>query len=512
LLARLGAGGMGVVYLGTGRAGTTRTVTTGAGTTTTVITNVAIKVLRPELADDADFRARFRREVTALSRVRGLCTVQVIEADVDAERPYLVTEYVAGPTLAQWVTEHGPLGAGMLRALAAGLAEALAAIHAAGVVHRDLKPGNVLLAADGPRVIDFGIAQTLDATSVTRTGMSVGSPGYMAPEQVRGKSGPAADIFSWGLTVGYAASGQPPFGTGPADAIFYRVLHDEPDIAAVPGPLKPLVTAALAKTPEDRPTATQLLAPELTTAEPGPERQAVSAGSVGPALDAMLARTWLVPAQPPPPATVIRLPTGQPDGPVRRARRGSLTGRYPFLLPAAGAAAVLIGVVAGLTAGHSGQAGPAGTPVALADGGTIDLTPFGTCGAGCPAFVANPDAEVSGDASGDLQWLLQTGYTPIVTSQWTQSYGSLNVIIARPFGSTDKGLRAFFFSQGSLIGEDVPGGDGSASVQEFPLAYDEIDLRYQLHGTSASVADVRFQLLNNRLVMLDPMPPQPFRG
>src|SRR5258707_1157330 len=203
LSARLGAGGMGVVYLGTARDGSL----------------AAIKVLRSELADDAEFRARFRREVAALERVSGICTVRVIEADTESDRPFLTTEYAAGPTLAEHVRDFGPLAPPMLYGLATGLAEALTAIHAAGIVHRDLKPGNVLLTRDGPKVIDFGIAQALDFTSVTRTVLSVGSPGFMAPEQVRGQAGQPADVFAWALTVAYAASGQPPFGTGTPDAI-----------------------------------------------------------------------------------------------------------------------------------------------------------------------------------------------------------------------------------------------------------------------------------------------------
>jgi serine/threonine protein kinase len=531
LLARLGAGGMGVVYLGTARRGP-------------ATSNVAIKVLRPELADDADFRARFRREVLALSRVRGLCTVRVLEADVDCERPYLVTEYVAGPTLAEWVTEHGPLSSGMLHGLAAGLAEALAAIHAAGVVHRDLKPGNVLLAADGPRVIDFGIAQTLDATSVTRTGMSVGSPGFMAPEQVRGKSGPAADIFAWGLTIGYAASGQPPFGTGPPDAIFYRILHDDPDIEAVPATLQPLVTAALAKAPEDRPTAAELLAPPLMAAPEagvvGP--QAVAADSPGSALRAMLSRTWLVPVSSRPDVTL-----------ARRSRRRSLAARSPFLVPVAAALVSLLGGLLVLAVGAARHAEVAAFPATPAypcsslgcTGSTvyqgvpsaeptwaspgppsmvpsigpttttslpvsrIPVSPFGPCQTSCPSFVPAPSVQVSGDATSDGLWLEQQGYAPLANGpQWGDAWWILNVIVAR----TQGGLRAFFFDDGILIGYDVPDGDGSTGLQAFRLADNEIDIRYQLHGTSASVADVRFQLTGNQLVTLDPMPPWQVRN
>jgi serine/threonine protein kinase len=159
---------MGVVFLGEAKDGS----------------QAAIKMLRPELADDQEFRIRFRREVAMLTRVQGLCTVRVIEADTESTKPFLATEYADGPSLAEHVGQHGPLGPDLLYGLATGLAEALAAIHAAGVIHRDLKPGNVLLTQTGPKVIDFGIAQALDSTSLTKTGMTVGSPGFMAPEQI----------------------------------------------------------------------------------------------------------------------------------------------------------------------------------------------------------------------------------------------------------------------------------------------------------------------------------------
>ena len=191
--------------------------------------------------------------------VRGECTVRVIEADTTSSQPFMVTEYAAGPSLSEYIDANGPLGADMLYGLATGLAEALTAIHAAGVVHRDLKPSNVILGQSGPKVIDFGIAQTLDATSVTKTGMMVGSAGFMAPEQVTGRAGQAADIFAWAVTIAYAASGQPPFGTGESLAIVYRILHGSADVAAVPPALQPLVMAALAKDPQRRPTAHELL-------------------------------------------------------------------------------------------------------------------------------------------------------------------------------------------------------------------------------------------------------------
>ena len=243
LTARLGSGGMGVVYLGIGWDGS----------------QVAVKVLRPELADDQEFRRRFRREVSALMRVKGLCTVRVIEADTESAQPFMITEYAEGPSLAEYIDSHGLIGPEMLYGLATGLAEALTVIHAAGIVHRDFKPSNVILTDAGPKVIDFGIAQAMDATPMTRTGMMVGSAGFMAPEQISGRPGPPADIFVWGVTVSYAATGQPPFGTGDTHAVLYRVMHGDPDISGVPDPLRSLVAAALTKDPDRRPTARQLL-------------------------------------------------------------------------------------------------------------------------------------------------------------------------------------------------------------------------------------------------------------
>jgi serine/threonine protein kinase len=273
LTARLGSGGMGVVYLGVAPDGG----------------EVAVKVLRPELADEPEFRRRFGREVSVLTRVRGVCTVRVIEADTESARPFMVTEYADGPSLAEYIDSYGPLSADLLYGLATGLAEALTVIHAAGIVHRDLKPSNVILTAAGPKVIDFGIAQTLDTTSVTKTGMMVGSAGFMAPEQISGRPGPAADIFVWGITVGYAAAGQSPFGTGDTNAILYRVLYADPDITAVPEPLKPLVEAALAKDPQSRPAARELL-DRLTRAAIGPEP--VRQRPADSATQTVLAQTW----------------------------------------------------------------------------------------------------------------------------------------------------------------------------------------------------------------------------
>jgi len=219
LRGRLGTGGMGRVYLGLSPGGRP----------------VAVKVIRADLAQDPEFRSRFRREITVARKVSGLYTAPVIDADVDGEVPWLATAYVDGPTLADAVREHGPLPARAVLELAAGLAEGLNAIHAAGVVHRDLKPANVLLAEDGPRVIDFGISWAVEASALTHTGLVVGSPGFMSPEQAEGhEAGPPSDIFSLGAVLAFAATGQGPFGTGSTPALVYRVVHSVPRLDEVP--------------------------------------------------------------------------------------------------------------------------------------------------------------------------------------------------------------------------------------------------------------------------------------
>ncbi|MBV9450523.1 MAG: serine/threonine protein kinase [Streptosporangiaceae bacterium] len=240
---RLGEGGMGVVHLARDPEGRL----------------VALKVLRPWVAGDVNARRRLIREVETMRRVHSPYVAEVLDADVTGEFPYIVTRYVPGPTLDELVRRQGPLSASGVQRLATGLAEALAAIHAAGIVHRDLKPGNVMLTDDRPVVIDFGIAQAPEATRLTQTGMVMGTPGYLAPEVIEGKpSSPASDVHSWGATVAFAATGRPPYGTGSFETIFFRVISGRADLAGVPAPLVPLVSAALARDPARRPAATWL--------------------------------------------------------------------------------------------------------------------------------------------------------------------------------------------------------------------------------------------------------------
>ncbi|WP_030860672.1 serine/threonine-protein kinase [Streptomyces sp. NRRL S-37] len=257
LLGRLGSGGMGRVYLGRSAGGRT----------------VAVKIVHPHFALDDEFRARFRREVDAARRVGGAWTAPVLDADPGARIPWVATAYAAGPSLAAAVTDTGPLPAPTVRALGAGLAEALTAVHALNLVHRDVKPSNVLLTLDGPLLIDFGIARATDGTaSLTSTGVSIGSPGYMSPEQILGKGVTgAADVFSLGAVLAYAATGSPPFPGDSSAALLYKVVHEPPELDGtdgadgLDGELRELVEACLDKDPSARPAPAELarrLAPE----------------------------------------------------------------------------------------------------------------------------------------------------------------------------------------------------------------------------------------------------------
>jgi hypothetical protein len=246
ILEKIGEGGMGVVYLA--RDAERR--------------QVALKVLGPAVAGDPSARKRLSREVETMRRVRSPYVAEILDADVTGASPFVVTQYVQGRTLDEAVKKDGPLRGQALERFAHGLASALAAIHAAGVVHRDLKPGNVMLATSGePVVIDFGIANTADGTRVTQTGIVMGTPGYLAPEVIEGEpSSPASDVHCWGATVAFAATGRQPYGTGTFQTIFFRVLNGQAELGGVPGTMLPLLAAALTRNPRNRPSAGWLAA------------------------------------------------------------------------------------------------------------------------------------------------------------------------------------------------------------------------------------------------------------
>ncbi|GGX64411.1 protein kinase domain-containing protein [Streptomyces fructofermentans] len=241
----LGAGGMGVVHLATSASGL----------------RLAIKVVHAEYAADPEFRARFRQEVSAARRVSGAFTAPVVDADPDAELPWMATLFIPGPTLAEQVKRNGAMRAAEIRRLGAGLAEALRDIHRVGVVHRDLKPSNVLLAPDGPKVIDFGISRPTDSDLRTETGKLIGSPPFMAPEQFQRprEVGPAADVFAMGAVLAHAATGRGPFDSNSPYIVAYQVVHNEPDLAGVPDDLVPLILRCLAKDPDERPLPAEVM-------------------------------------------------------------------------------------------------------------------------------------------------------------------------------------------------------------------------------------------------------------
>ncbi|MDI2132668.1 serine/threonine-protein kinase [Yinghuangia seranimata] len=273
LIGRLGSGGMGSVYAGLDHADR----------------RVAIKIVHAQFADDREFRARFTREVALLRRVQGTCTTPVLDADVDAAQPWFACEYVPGPTLAERVDHQGPMAGDELYALATGLAEALVALHDVGIVHRDLKPQNVVCSPAGPRVLDLGIARSMEDSGLTRTGMMIGSPAWMSPERFRGQnSTPAADVYAWAMMVAYAATGTIPFGTGAPEVVALRVLQEHADTSGVPQPLRPLVDWGADKDPLRRPTAHALLSGVTTS-----WRNVLGAGSA-PAHDPVSDATSLI--------------------------------------------------------------------------------------------------------------------------------------------------------------------------------------------------------------------------
>ncbi|KLL11706.1 hypothetical protein FrCorBMG51_09985 [Protofrankia coriariae] len=358
LVGRLGSGGMGVVYLAEGPLG-----------------RVAVKLVRAELVDDASSRVRFQREIQACFRVRSPYTAQLVDFELDAEQPWLATEFVDGPDLDRRVrAEGGPLPADAQLTLATGLAEGLAAIHAAGLVHRDLKPSNVLWTGQGPRIIDFGIAAVADARPLTTTGQFVGTPAWVAPEQATGDETTAAtDIFAWAGIVVFAATGQPPFGTGRPEVVLSRVLSGGPavDYDQLAGPLRELVHAALARDPRQRPSA-QALRDDLAGISPADSDRAADGTQAAPAESAtVLSPTVTVPvrptavtAGPPLPATVHDQPAipARPARPTRWARPAVLGAAVVVV-----AGAAIAGILATRGSGDDAGDSDSGAETAVAD-------------------------------------------------------------------------------------------------------------------------------------------------
>ncbi|WP_344903387.1 protein kinase domain-containing protein [Actinomadura meridiana] len=385
MTARIGEGAQGSVFLG--ESGTGR--------------RVAVKLLHADVGNDERARTLFDRELAAARRVAPFCTARILAAEADDDVPYIVSEYIDGPSLRERISGQGvPSGDELVR-LAIGTATALAAIHEAGVVHRDFKPANVLLGADGPKVIDFGIARPLDATAATMTG-AVGTPAYMAPEQVAGAvGGPPLDMFAWGCTVAFAANGVPPFGNDSVPAIMQRVLHAEPDLGALTGDLRDLVAACLAKDAAARPTALQVLQRLLGTG-PGATLTATDGTYLlAEGTSAAAAPPATVPSPQGPPTPPPNLPPpgsgpgfgGQPPG--------SLWPSGPPLAPAPpGAPFIPPGYPQQTFPQQTGPSAPGrrnGRPLAIVGAAAAVLLVAGGVGA---AILLRDDKDPSGGASG----------------------------------------------------------------------------------------------------------------
>jgi serine/threonine protein kinase len=430
IIGRLGAGGMGTVHAGVASDGM----------------RVAVKVIHPEQAQDPEFRARFRREVELSSRVTGPHLVPLLAADPDAQTPWLATAYVPGPTLNQHVTAHGALAEGTLYAFAAATAQALAAIHAVGVVHRDVKPQNILLTPAGPRVLDFGIAHAADGTSVTRTGVMTGTPGWISPEQYRqGTAGPAGDIFAWGALVAYAATGRMPFGAGAPDVVAFRVMSGEADLDGIPLPLRRTVEKALAQEPGDRPSTAEaaqecavLLASQVTQVASAP---AVPATAVD-----MITAVWEVPAAEDP---TWRLPSDRSRSKKRLAGAAVL---------AAGVIGGLAGGVAALLPGDTGSGNHASPSAASA-------SPLVSAGSGqsSASTVKGDEAEKRQTASG----------SSASVASWNQARA------AQGAGEHDV-ARAVLHDEGVEAQDLSEGADFTPETVRFHQSRREVYLSYRL--------------------------------
>ena len=488
VVARIGTGGMGVVYLAETPAGA----------------RVALKLVRSDLAADPAFRSRFQAEVHAGQKVGGFYAARYLDADLFGDHPYLVTEYVEGDNLFDYVTGHGPLEGDQLVGLAVGLAEALVALRSADVIHLDLKPSNVVMAATGPKVVDFGISNGADnGTALAHRRTVMGSPGWMAPEQAAGCGETAAmDVFSWGATIAFAGTGRSPFGSGHRDAILYRVAQQAPDLVGLDPRLNPIVSQALEKYPALRPNADQLLLTLIKTTAPG----AVLRG-------APVALT-----------TAVRVRSGQWPAPPDRFVEPSHRTRSVWL-----SVAVLI-VVASLVglgfafSRRSNSSNNAGAPTSTDALGTSTSVPHTTTTATTTDAPASPlpattvpNADSSSfDYSAAVHTIENLGYT-VLASQGdeAQAGGPLYVLTATCTDSADGFCQnAFFFIDNRYIGTDISGKDEGVSVSWQHA--DTVALTYPLYVTedppccpTGGVRTVRFHWDGSFLRPLDELPVNP---
>ncbi len=445
LLGRIGSGGMGRVYLGRSAGGRT----------------VAVKIVHPHFALDEEFRARFRREVDAARRVGGAWTAPVLDADPDARVPWVATAYAAGPSLTAAVTELGPLPEHTVRTLGAGLAEALTAVHGLGLVHRDVKPSNVLLTLDGPLLIDFGIARATEGTaSLTSTGVSIGSPGYMSPEQILGKGVTgAADVFSLGAVLAYAATGVPPFPGDSSAALLYRVVHEPPELDGLTGDLREVTEACLDKDPSARPSPADItgrLAPE------GGAARLVSGGWLPGALVEQVSRAAV---------NLLNLETtgggpagGAASGPVGFSSPSVGEGTEPESPGAVGAVAATSGPsVSGPAPSGAVRGGFGPPPVMPSSGGgpagTVVPEPWQATGTSSPHPPTQP-GNGAGSAPGRLSLSVSAASTPGTGGRGRRVSCTVALAVAGALAAVTVGS-AFVFDL-------LPGSSGDAGADHGP--------------------------------------------
>ncbi|WP_067829445.1 ABC transporter substrate-binding protein [Actinomadura kijaniata] len=488
LTGLLGEGGQGAVYLAEDEPGHP----------------VAVKLLHARFSGDARARQRFAAELAVTRRVAPFCTARVLDADVDGDRPYIVSEYIDGPPLARVLAEHGPRSGAELDRLAIGTMTALTAIHEAGVAHRDLKPGNVLLAADGPRVIDFGIARALDATG-TLSSTAVGTPAYMAPEQITGaRVGPAADVFAWGTTMVTAATGRPAFGQDSIPAVMHRILHLPPELGALPEPLRSVVAGCLDKDPARRPASQQVLLRLLSLAgslppasAPTPARPAVSLDKDGmldrgvraAATGAFAAPPAAPQTWPPPPPTAPAPPAfPQPQYPPPPNAQQTVPGKEDprrrgvgILVGAGSGAAVALVLVGGLILANFDGTGKKPLPPVDRVGGTLSVmvnAPYDPKGHLAPEYASGGTGTMlarqlfTGLAEVTPQGTLRNRLATAITPDDTCTNWKITVRSGTRFANGEP-VDAEAFARGWGRGARNPSGTASYLMRDIK-GYDEV--------------------------------------
>jgi serine/threonine protein kinase len=466
---------------------------------------VALKVLQPFLAEDDEYRTRFIREVRAARLVDSPYVAKVKAAETESSPLWMAIEYIEGATLAHAVESNGPVPAERLRGLALGLANAIMAMHDVGLVHRDLKPANVVLAWSGPKLIDFGIAKREGSTDLTQTGVAVGSVVWMSPEVISdGHAGRASDIFGWGLCVAAAGTGRPPFGAGDTNSVAFRILSGEPDLQGLPPEMAGLVSAALAKDPQSRPTAEELAgalrSPGAIAPPPAAAVPRSDGGWTGPKPTTVAAPPWT--GHSPPVASPV-----EPDPPS--GGRPNRRWVWPVAVLAVLLIAAAVAITLLVTSGNDKKAGPPSPSTSVTPSHSSRSTSPPSSPPSTPASLSPGNASL---ASAEAV-VTAAGYTPSQNDgQFWDPQAPINVVLGTLTGSADGYNNwAFFFAGNSYIGHDATSPSMQIAIQGRTKTV--ITLAYQIYGPSdptccptGGTQTVRYQWNGSKLVPLDPIP------